>query len=266
MLERFDAILEEPVEDSVFPTYFKTVIDIRDAISSNTASLKDIADIIQLEPMISVKLLRLANSVAYSNGHGEITTLIQAIQRLGLSTVRRAVLTVSTQLLQKTDEMIDCADDSRVVWLNSIYMAAAASVLSESTKAVKSDEAFFRAITLNLGIFYLLGKITKEPLLRYRLNDLIPLIKETYLDKTVEILELFGISVEPVQEFRAQIEQGQFAEHPATIADILSSSYLYGAASFNWLEETMTVEHIRNGHCCCSSIKKKYDELRSVLV
>jgi len=64
-------------------------IDIK--IKNPETSLVDVAKMIETEPVLTGRILKLANSVKYSGGRSACKSLAMAVGRLGLKTVRELV-------------------------------------------------------------------------------------------------------------------------------------------------------------------------------
>lgn len=76
-------------------------------LSNPGTSLVDVARVIETEPVLTGRILKLANSVHYGGGRIECKSLTLAIGRLGLKTVRKAVFSVAVSRLFRDATIID---------------------------------------------------------------------------------------------------------------------------------------------------------------
>ncbi|HMX16218.1 MAG TPA: HDOD domain-containing protein, partial [Rhodocyclaceae bacterium] len=89
----------------IFPTTFDLVVRLRKVLEDPNVSLDRIAEILNLEPLIAVRLVGLANSAAYRRRGPEARDLKTAIQRLGLRSVRSAALAIALGQLIRSKDM-----------------------------------------------------------------------------------------------------------------------------------------------------------------
>ena len=87
-------IAKELSGEVVFPTYFDAVLRLRKVLQDASQSIGGIASAVALEPLISAKLLQLANSVAFNPAGREVLDLKSAIARLGINAVRTAAISI----------------------------------------------------------------------------------------------------------------------------------------------------------------------------
>lgn len=69
------------------PTLPDTILELRAALADERSGDSRIADIIEQDPIITGKLLRVANSAAYNRG-SEVSSVLNAVQRVGQREVR----------------------------------------------------------------------------------------------------------------------------------------------------------------------------------
>ena len=120
-------IAQELSGEVVFPTYFDAVLRLRKILHDPEQSIANIAHAVAVEPLISAKLLHLANSVAFNPGDRELVDLKSAITRLGLNAVRTAALSIVMTQLMRAKGMAEFSELTESLWDHSIKTAAAAN-------------------------------------------------------------------------------------------------------------------------------------------
>ena len=88
--------------DINFPICMDAAILIRNTLKDPLTNLDRVAQVVGFEPLISSKLLRLANSVSYNPAGKSISDLSTAIARLGFDVVRTTSLAVAMDQMLKS--------------------------------------------------------------------------------------------------------------------------------------------------------------------
>jgi diguanylate cyclase (GGDEF)-like protein len=112
-------------------------------------SLSDIARLIEREPSLTVNLLRLANSSAYSTGR-EIKSVGQATVLLGARVIRNIAVTHAVSALKRSVEIEGF--DTAAFWEDSLRRACAASILAKYTNYPDASEAFTVGLIQDLAV------------------------------------------------------------------------------------------------------------------
>ncbi len=162
----------ESAED--LPTLPEVAIRLQELVDDPHSSAKDVAKLIEQDPAISTKVLKMVNSVFYAPVHGEeITQLSPAIARLGFITVTNIAL--STSVFQAFSRSSMPVFDRREFWKHSISVGIVTSILYDYC-ANSIDQHISRDIAHLSGIVHDMGKILFE---RYANNEFHQAIKSS---------------------------------------------------------------------------------------
>ncbi len=139
------------------PTLPEVAVRLQEMVNDPDSSANDVARLIEEDPAITTKVLKMVNSVFYAPLHGEeITQLQPAISRLGFVTVANIALSTSVfHAFRKADNQ---AFDRREFWRHSVCVGIIASVLSDFTKNEVSQPITRDRVHL-AGIVHDMGKI-----------------------------------------------------------------------------------------------------------
>jgi HD-like signal output (HDOD) protein len=139
------------------PTLPEVALRVRDAVESDDADAKRIAEIVACDPALAARLLQVANSPLYG-GRREIDGVQEAVTRLGLKLVRGLVTNlVMKQMFQATSETLD--RQLRRIWEDSVKIAAISRWLATQVPALETDEAMLGGLVHNIGALPLLAKL-----------------------------------------------------------------------------------------------------------
>ncbi|MEN8257911.1 MAG: HDOD domain-containing protein [Thermodesulfobacteriota bacterium] len=142
LVERLDAI-----ED--LPTIPHTMQAVLSSLDSVSASADKLEDIIKEDPVLTAKVLKIANSAAYGGGT-EISSLSRAIVAIGFDEVRNIVVGLSLSGIFCDDlgfEEFDAVD----IWLHSIGVATCAKMIAQEVDGLDPDEMFTVGMLHDIG-------------------------------------------------------------------------------------------------------------------
>lgn len=153
--ERSSDIERMMLEIEELPTIPETLVEILRIIDEPTTGASDLAQIVRLDPPLSAKILRLANSPFYGGGR-EISDISRCIAVLGYRTMRNVAitLTVATNLLSAVSEKSGRLD-YREIWRHSVVTGAVAKHLASLVKDADPEEIFAAGLLHDLGKFVL---------------------------------------------------------------------------------------------------------------
>lgn len=138
---------EGPVRE--VPTPPTGVILVIRAANDPRISLSDIARLIEREPSLTVNLLRLANSPAFTTGR-EVKSVGQATVLLGARVIRNIAVAHAVSALRRT---VDIGSfDTSTFWEDSLRRACAASLIARHTGYPDASEAFTVGLIQDLGV------------------------------------------------------------------------------------------------------------------
>lgn len=148
----------ENAED--LPTLPEVAIQLQKTVNDPDSGAIDVARIIEQDPAISTKVLKMVNSVFYAPAHGEeITQLQPAIARLGFITVTNIAL--STSVFQAFSRSQNPVFDRRNFWRHSVTVGIITSILHDFC-ANHIDQRITRDVAHLSGIVHDMGKILFE--------------------------------------------------------------------------------------------------------
>lgn len=126
-------------------------LKVRRALAKDDFQLKEIARILAADPVISAKLLKVANSSAFA-GQTSCDSLQSAVVRLGVDRIRNLVLALSSSLLFTATEPFLRARLA-AVWRHLLSVGAFTAVLAKHSGRLNAD------LGLLVGLLHEIGKL-----------------------------------------------------------------------------------------------------------
>lgn len=116
------------------------------------ANLADVAEVVTSDPVISAKILRMANSAAYAV-RGGCSTLRRALLTLGLDSTLVVALSFSLVISLRRDKTTGL--DREHYWRRSLLSAAAASALGKTLNRTDCEALFLTSLLQDIGMLAL---------------------------------------------------------------------------------------------------------------
>lgn len=131
------------------PSMPATAVTIVGLCDDPNVGMDELAQAVALDPGLAARILRMANSAAYSRGN-EITSLDRAMMQMGLKVVKLTALgfVVSSTL---SDELSSNADLAARVWRQCLVEAVACRELASLAGVRASAEAFLSGLFDGMG-------------------------------------------------------------------------------------------------------------------
>ena len=229
MSKMAQAVREEVIaairEDSLqLPTLPEVALQVREAAEQEEISAAQLAGVINCDPGLSLRVIKVANSPLY-RGTRTIETVVSAVSRLGIKQSSSLVTGFAMQqMFQATNDVID--RKMRAVWAQATEIAAMCGVLARNFTRLKIDQALLAGLTHNIGAL---------PVLTFA-EDHDGFINDSFtLDAVIE--ELHG-------ELGALIlHNWKFSEDLAAVPETYTQ-YDYGSHPTNYIDVVM-VAHLQ---------------------
>lgn len=123
-------------------------LQLKEVLDNSDFAMSDIEAVIDKDPAITVRLLRMVNS-AYFGLAVEIATVSRAINLLGSQQIHELVL--ATSVSDTFHGMSNEVMDMRVFWRNSVYCAAVSRLLADSCNVLDSERLFVSGLLHDIG-------------------------------------------------------------------------------------------------------------------
>jgi len=151
-------------EQVSFPTFLDVTFKVRTALKNPNLGAEQLAKLVSIEPLISAKIIRMANSVALNVSGRPVADVKSAIVRVGMEAVRTISFAVAMEQLIQSRQMQAFADISRKLWDHTAHVAAICRILAAKiAPKVNVDEAMFAGMVHDIGAFYLLSRAAPFP-------------------------------------------------------------------------------------------------------
>lgn len=145
---RLEAMLQSGKE---LPTLPVLVVQVQRAVSNEMSGLRDIGLIIERDPALTSRVLRVANSALYTRGDA-VTTIGAAVARLGMAQVRSLCLTVGVvRAFGDTQRRLD----HKRYWQHSAAVGMVAERLADESKryaSIDGGEAYVAGLLHDVGL------------------------------------------------------------------------------------------------------------------
>jgi len=146
-----------------FPTFLDITFQVRAALKDPNLNIEQLSKLVGAEPLMSAKIIRMANSVAMNPSGREVADVKSAIVRVGMEAVRTVSFAVAMEQLLKSKQMQPFENLSQRLWEHTSHVAALCRVLARKMAKINGDEAMFAGLVHDLGVFYLMSRAANFP-------------------------------------------------------------------------------------------------------
>ncbi|MCD6580403.1 MAG: HDOD domain-containing protein, partial [Desulfuromusa sp.] len=150
-----DYLIQENIQ---LPSLPAVAIKILDAVKEEETALVKLAEIISVDPALSAKMLKVANSSLFALSN-EVTSISRAIIVLGIDSVKNIAL--SFVLIKNMSSNDVTGVDIDYFWRRSISIAVSAELLSTHLNYT-DDSMFLTALLQDLGLLAILSRGNQE--------------------------------------------------------------------------------------------------------
>ncbi len=159
-LEQLTAEIDE--ENLELPGFPDVVQKLQILLADDSVSMKDIADVINSDPVLTAKLLRAANAAAFNTRGMEISNLNVALGRLGSTLVRSISMAFAINQAEQETYLAPIKSDLKEIWRCSNYVAAISCVIARSLPDIPADHAILAGLVHQIGNLYILINVQKN--------------------------------------------------------------------------------------------------------
>ncbi|MBS1145091.1 MAG: hypothetical protein H6R14_2497 [Proteobacteria bacterium] len=151
--------------DVLFGTHADIAARVRRAIDDPNCSVDQLSKLISAEPVLSAKVVGVANSAAYNPSGRVIADVRSAVARLGFGAVRTMATAIVVRQLQGMAHSPEHRALSSRLWEHTAHVAALARVIASRVTHQDPEAAFFAGIVHEVGGFYLISRAAEFPAL-----------------------------------------------------------------------------------------------------
>ncbi len=143
------------------PSFPDAALKIRKLLDSPDVSVKQVTQVLQSEPAITVKLIKACNSPLYKSVK-EINSAQDAVVRLGFDTTRQLVTIFAMNEVYRSSNKL-LRQRMRHYWEHASSVAAISYVLGKLTPGLDPELALLAGLVKDIGVVPLLNYIEDYP-------------------------------------------------------------------------------------------------------
>lgn len=180
-----NAFMHKKLQIPVLP---EAALKIRQVINTPGVGSAEIIQIVQTDPVLSARLMKVANSPLYGTWR-EIKTLRDAVRRLGLETTKNLTFGLSVkQLFNAKSSLIK--NHIKEIYQESTAIAAIAHVITQMrAPELDPEQALLCGLLQSLGLIPILKYIDEHPSIIQTIEQLGKTIENLYLPVSKLILK-----------------------------------------------------------------------------
>lgn len=192
------------------PSFPEIALRISQMVEQPDVTLQALADELMQDPAITVKIMKVANSALIGRAV-PVTTLIQAVTRVGLRHLRNIVIAMAVEKLyvckNPTVQKVMAS-----VWQDTLEITASALACAEEynsqfkLKPVNFDTLLLAGLVHNIGALPILSEVEHHPQVWSSENDIIVSLERCGVDVSSKVLRAWNLSKELV-DVAEQINQ-----------------------------------------------------------
>jgi HD-like signal output (HDOD) protein len=149
--------------DMVFPTHAEIALRVQRALDDPECSIDLLSQLISAEPILSARVVGIANSVAYNSAGRSSSDVRSAVSRLGFKTLRVIVTAMVVRQMEGMSQLPEHRALAVRLWEHTAHVAALARIIAQRVTHQDPDAAFFAGIVHEVGGFYLLSRASTFP-------------------------------------------------------------------------------------------------------
>jgi putative nucleotidyltransferase with HDIG domain len=176
------------------PTFVDASLGVRMALARKELSTAELARVVSGEPLLSARVVALANSVAMNPGGRQITDVRSAVTRIGQNAVRNISAALALEQVSHASELAPFRVQAQAIWAHSLEVAVNAKVLAHRLGRVNPEEAMFAGLVHDLGHLYLMGRVAATPELAQHPESLDALADEWHPGVGAALLQSMDLS------------------------------------------------------------------------
>jgi len=176
------------------PVMPKVVQEVREIMNKPTSGVAELAQVIEKDPSISVKLIATANSPVY-RGVDKIQNVGMAISRIGLRECQSIVFAIANKGLYETkNKQFKKLMDK--LWEHSLACAYGAKIISKKVSQKDAEKAFTCGLIHDIGSVLLLKSLGEvvSPKTTFDEAELINSVHEVHTIFGAALLEKWGFT------------------------------------------------------------------------
>jgi len=159
-----DAIAADAARgEMVFPTHTEIALRVQRALDDPDCAINELSKLISAEPLLSARVVSIANSVAYNPSGRGMSDVRSAVSRLGFSTLRTMVTAVIVRQMQGMSHSPEHRVLAGRLWEHTAHVASLARVIARRVTRQDPEAAFFAGIVHEVGGFYLISRASAFP-------------------------------------------------------------------------------------------------------
>lgn len=175
-----------------------TINAILKVISNDNTTVRELKEIIELDPPLAAKVLKTANSAYYSRSYTRtLMDIEQAIIWMGFEIIKELALGQKVCEIFNRDEAIN-GYSRKILWKHSIAVALMAKSISRKEYALKGENAYAA------GLLHDIGVIAEDQFLRDPFRAVLHLSRNRKIDLPQAETELLGFNHAELGEAIAQ--------------------------------------------------------------
>lgn len=206
--------------DVNFPTFSAATVEVRAALDDANVNAEKLARVISREPLVSAKLVRLANSAALNPSGRQIADVRTAVIRVGHANVRSVAVAVAYDQLRADRELQKQRGRAEAAWRHSVQVASLSYVIASKLTRLPPDEALFAGLVHDIGYFYLLWRASRYPELESNPAAIDAILRDWHASIGQAVLHSFGLPP-AVMEAVGEHEHGSHRMPPRSMRDIV---------------------------------------------
>lgn len=262
-LVAFSKQLEQELQERrlSFPTVLELSLRIKQLADDPDSSLKEIALAVRAEPVLSAKTVHMANTLLLNPYLAQISTVNDAVVRIGLAALRCLAYAVAAEQLARDHRSGRMRLVASGLWLHSIDVASWAYALAAHLKIGNPESALLAGMMRDIGQFYLLAKAADYPAVEQDMDRFAEFVCAWEEPVGRAILDAFALPEEILDAFE---EASPYTDMwpPTNLNDLLFIASL-AAETPNPFDTLLGVRNrSRLLEACVAGIDKaKFDEL-----
>jgi HD-like signal output (HDOD) protein len=172
--------------DLALPTIPDVSFKIRRAINDDRSSIASIARVVQIDPSITARLIKIANSPLYM-GRKKIESCPEALTRLGLKAAQDIITSFAMKSVFNAKSPV-IRQKMTELWVHSSYIASISAVFAHKIPGFDPDRAMLAGLIHDIGIVPILTYADNHPDIIANPKDLVETVKKLRADIGVQII------------------------------------------------------------------------------